>query len=123
MKITLLSEDRLRLEDAAGPMSVEAESAEMSYSPFHMVASGLGACTFSVLASWATNAKLPLDDLAIEVTWSFADQPHRASNYVVHIVWPSLPEARRAAAQRAAALCAVHNTLTHSPAIAIEVAA
>lgn len=103
-------------------MSVEAESAETSYSPFHMVASGLGTCTYSVLASWAANAKLRFDDLAIEVSWSFADEPHRASSYGVHIRWPSLPDTRRAAAGRAATLCAVHSTLTHHPEIAIEVA-
>jgi uncharacterized OsmC-like protein len=123
VKITLLSDERLRIEDAAGPLTVEAESAEQAYSPFHMMASGLGLCTFSVLASWATHAKLDLTGLAIEVQWSFVDNPHRVGNYAVEIRWPGLPEARRAPAIRVAELCGVHNTFTHPPEIWIEVSA
>ena len=80
MKITLLSDERIRLDGKAGPLSVEAESAEMQYSPFHMLASGLATCTYSVLASWGTHAKLPVDDLSIEVGWTFAENPHRVGN-------------------------------------------
>ncbi|HEX2201734.1 MAG TPA: OsmC family protein [Longimicrobium sp.] len=115
MKITLLSDDRIRLDGRAGPMTIEAESAEMTYSPFHMLASGLATCTHSVLASWATNAKLPADDLIIEVGWSFAEEPHRVGAMDVDIQWPSLPENRRAAAERVADLCTVKVTLKHPP--------
>ena len=123
MKITLLSDERIRLEGAAGPMTIEAESAEMSYSPFHMLASGLATCVFSVLYSWASHAKLPADQLAIEVGWTFAEEPHRVGSMAVALDWPGLPEGRRAAAERAAHLCAVHNTLTHPPEITVSVAA
>jgi uncharacterized OsmC-like protein len=117
LKITLLSGERLRIEGGAGPLTVEAESAEMSYSPFHMVASGLATCTFSVLHSWASNAGLPADDLAVEVGWAFVEDPHRVGRMDVAIDWPSLPEARRAAAGRAAGLCAVKKTLQMPPEI------
>lgn len=123
MKITLLSEERIRLDDSGGPLTVEAESAEQSYSPFHMVASGLATCIFSVLHSWAEHAKLDASSLAIEVGWTFADDPHRVGRYEVTLQWPALPEARRAAAERAASLCAVHNTLSHPPHIDVDVAA
>ena len=122
MKITLLSDERIRLEDDAGPLSVLAESAEMTYSPFHMLASSLGTCVFSVLHSWASHARIPADRLAVEVGWSFAEQPHRVGSLSVAIAWPGLPEGRRAAAERAASLCAVHATLTHPPAIAVDIA-
>jgi uncharacterized OsmC-like protein len=123
MKITLLSDDRLRLEGKAGPLSVEADSAEMQYSPFHMLASGLATCTYSVLASWGTHAKLPVDDLAIEVGWSFAEEPHRVGEMKVDVVGPSLPEERRTAAVRAAGLCTVKKTLEMPPQVAVEVKA
>lgn len=123
MKITLLAEDRLRLEGAAAPMTVEAESPEMAYSPFHMVASGLGLCIFSVLHSWASHASLDAGRLTIEVSWRFADAPKRIGNYDVHITWPGLPEQRRTAALRAAALCPVHKTLLHPPTMAMEIVA
>lgn len=122
MKITLLSDDRIRVDDTPGPLTVEAESAEMQYSPFHMVASGLATCTLSVLESWASHANLDTTKLAVEVSWRYAEKPHRVGNYDVTLHWPGLPEERRAAATRAAALCAVHNTLGHPPAIAVQVA-
>lgn len=121
MKITLLSDDRIRLDGRAGPMTIEAESAEMTYSPFHMLASSLATCTHSVLASWATNARLPADDLAIEVGWTFAEDPHRVGGMEVDIQWPSLPENRLAAAKRVADLCTVKVTLQQPPEVTTEV--
>jgi uncharacterized OsmC-like protein len=121
VKITLLSDDRIRLDGGAGPLSVEADSAEMQYSPFHMMASGLATCTYSVLASWGTHARLPVEDLAIEVGWTFAEEPHRVGSMDVDVVWPSLPPERRNAAVRAAGLCTVKKTLEMPPKVGVEV--
>jgi uncharacterized OsmC-like protein len=123
MKITLLADDVLRLDPVPGPLTIEAESEAMQYSPFHMLASGLATCTYSVLSSWATHAKVGLDDLTIEVHWQFADDPHRVSDIAVIFDWPSLPANRLAAAKRVAELCTVHATLSHSPTIEILAAA
>src|SRR6476620_4821915 len=119
MKITLLGEDAIRLEPVPGALTIEAPSAEASYSPFHMLASGLASCTFSVLHSWSTHAKIPVDDLTLEMHWRFADDPHRVSAIDVRFDWPSLPANRVAAARRVAELCTVHATLTHPPQITI----
>ena len=123
MKITLLSDDAIRLTPEPGPMTIEAQSAEQTYSPFHMLASGLATCTFSVMYSWATHADLPVDDLAIEVRWTFADDPHRVGEMSVVFDWPSLPERRRAAAKRVAEMCTIHATLKQPPRVTIEAAA
>ena len=117
MKITLLSDERIRLEGGAGPMSIEAESAEMTYSPYHMLASGLAVCTLSVLHAWATNAKLPTEGLALEVSWKFVEDPHRVGSMHVDIDWPGLPENRLTAAKRVADLCTVKQTFMHPPEI------
>lgn len=119
MKITLTSENSILFEALPGPMSIEAPTAETTYSPFHMLASGLAFCTQSVLHSWASNASVPADDLSVSVSWEFQEKPHRVGSYAVNLRWPSLPEARFATALRVAELCAVHATLTHSPAITI----
>jgi uncharacterized OsmC-like protein len=119
MKITLLSDDAIRLEPTAGPLTVEAPSADVQYSPFQMLASGLASCTFSVLYSWASHAELSVDDLAIEVHWSFGDEPHRMADIHLVLDWPSLPANRTAAARRASELCTIHATLTHPPAITV----
>lgn len=126
MKITLLSDEAIRLESTGGAMTIEALEPEQSYSPFHMLASSLAYCTWSVLASWASHADISPDDLTLEVRWAFAEKPHRVGNVDLTFTWPSLPANRREAAKRAAALCAIHATLTHPPAVTIaqtEVAA
>jgi len=115
VKISLLSEDRIRLDGGAGPMTIEAESAEMSYSPFHMLASAVATCTLSVLHAWGANAKIPAEGLAIEVGWDFVEDPHRVGTMSIDIDWPGLPEIRRAAAQRVADLCTVKVTMKHPP--------
>ena len=120
MKITLLADDAIRLEPVAGPLTIEASSAEMAYSPFHMLGSSLATCIFSVINSWATHAKIPVDDLVIDVKWTFGDEPHRVSDFAVTFDWKSLPPNRVAAARRVAELCTVHATLHHPPHISVE---
>jgi uncharacterized OsmC-like protein len=120
MKITLTGDDAIRLEPTTGALTIEAPTADASYSPFHMLASALASCTFSVLQSWATHKQLLVDDLAIDVQWKFADDPHRVSDLDVSFTWPSLPAERIATAKRVAALCTVHATLSHPPAIGIR---
>ena len=119
VKIILLSDDAIRLEPVAGPLTIEALSADQSYSPFHMLASALAICTFSVLHAWSTHAGLKADDLALEVQWAFAEHPHRVEAMHVSFEWPSLPEKRVAAARRVAEMCTVHATLLHPPTITI----
>ena len=119
MKITLLADAALRLEPIPGPMTIEAPTAEMAYSPFHMLASSLATCVFSVINSWATHAKIPVDDLVIDVRWKFGDEPHRVSDLDVTFDWKSLPPNRIAAARRVAELCTVHATLHHPPNITL----
>lgn len=121
MKILLLSDERIRLEGDFGPLTIEADRADAQYSPFHMLASALASCVRSVLASWAEHAHLDSAGMAIEVQWRFAKQPHRVGAIDVKIIWPQLPPARRAAAERAAHLCAIHNTLTNLPTLSTEI--
>lgn len=122
MKITLIAEDGIRLEPLPGPMTIEAQAADQLYSPFHMLGSGLAFCTYSVLASWASNAKLKSDDIVIEVRWAFAEEPHRVGSIDMKIDWPSLPSARQSAAKRVADMCAIHASLEHPPALTTTVA-
>lgn len=120
MKIILLSDDSIRLEPATGQLTIEAESASQEYSPYQMFASGLAVCTFGVLQSWGSNVGLSADDLVIDVSWSFEEQPHRVSAITLSYDWPSLPADRLKVAQRVAELCPLHQTLTHSPAMTIQ---
>jgi uncharacterized OsmC-like protein len=122
VKILLLSDERIRLEGTPGPLTIEADRADAQYSPFHMLASALATCVLSVLASWAEHAKLDASSLALEVEWRFAEKPHRVGAMDLKILWPQLPPERRSAAERAAHLCAIHNTLATSPTVTTEIA-
>jgi uncharacterized OsmC-like protein len=122
VKIILLSDDSIRLEPATGQITVEAESADREYSPYHMFASGLAVCTFGVLQSWGSNVGVSADDLVIDVSWTFAENPHRVGALALTYEWPSLPADRVKVAQRVAELCPLHKTLTHSPEVTIRLA-
>ena len=119
MKITLLTEDSIRLEPVPGEMTIEAPSAEQSFSPFHMLASGLAYCTFSVMYAWAENVGLDAADLTFDVSWTFAQDPQRIERYDMRFNWPSLPERRLEAARRVAKMCTIHATFEQPPVIAI----
>jgi uncharacterized OsmC-like protein len=121
VKIILLSDDAIRLEPDEGPMTIEAIEADQQYSPFHMLASSLAYCTFSVMYSWATHTKQQGDDLVIEVRWTFSDdEPRRVAELRLTWDWPSLPAKKQEAARRVAAMCTIHETLHHPPVVITE---
>lgn len=120
MKITLTGEESLRVEGTPGVLTIEAPTADTSYSPFHMLGSAMGMCTFSVLQSWASNKNISADDLKVDVSWSFAQGQHRLEAMKVILDWPTLSPELWPRAIRAASLCGIHNTLTHSPEISVE---
>ena len=119
MKITLLDETRIRYEPTPGALTVDAPAPDRPFTPFQMVASGLAACTYAIMASWGEHADLRADDLTLEVSWAFEEKPHRVGGIDLTFVWPSLPAARLEAAKRVAAMCPVHVTLEHPPTMTI----
>ena len=123
MKISLLSDSRLRYEAAPGLLTVDAPSPDAQFSPYHMVAGGLASCTHAILASWAQQSDLSADDLVVEVSWEFVEKPHRLGNLDLHFTWPSLPAERLEVARRVAARCPVHQSFEHAPSMAIDGAA
>lgn len=120
MKITLTGEESLRIEPTAGPLTIEAESPSQSYSPFHMLGSAVGMCTFAVLQSWGSNKNIGVEDLRVDVIWSFVEGQHRLGKLNVKLEWPSLSAELWPRALRAAHVCGVHQTLAHLPEITVE---
>lgn len=120
MRLILDGETHLRLVGGKAGLEVEAAEPGIDFSPLHMLAASLATCTYAVLATWALQAGLGLDDLEIELAWDYVEDPYRVGRYGLEIRWPSLPDARRTAALRVARHCTVEHTLTHPPEIAIE---
>lgn len=112
MEIHLSSDERIRLTAEQPGFSFEPGAAT-SLSPFHLLAASLATCTFSVLHSYAHNAGLPLQGLAIDVSWELGGEPYKVTRMDMELEWPGLPPARKEAARRAAAQCTVHHTLEH----------
>ena len=119
MKITLTGEESLRIEPTSGPLTIEAVSPAQSYSPFHMLGSALGTCTLSVMQSWASNKNIALDDLKVDVSWTFVEGEHRLGTMKVVLAWPSLSAELWPRVMRAASLCGVHKTFTHPVEISV----
>lgn len=121
MRIILKSEERVRFEEGGEPgLEIRSTSAKRGFSSFHMLAAALASCTDSVLRSWAAQAGIPTDNLAIDVGWDFADDPPRVSSLRVHLEWPGLPAVRRASAEQAASLCGVHHTLVAPTSVSVR---
>jgi uncharacterized OsmC-like protein len=120
MKITLTGEESLRIEPTTGPLTIESSSHDQSYSPFHMLGSALGMCTFSVLQSWASNKNIAVDDLKLDVSWTFVEGEHRVGTLKVVLAWPSLSAELWPRAIRAASVCGVHKTLTNAIDISVD---
>jgi uncharacterized OsmC-like protein len=118
--VTLLIEGERKIRVLAGHQAgfdIQSTTPEVGFSPLHMLAGSLATCTFAVLAGWAMPAGIAIDDLTIELTWNYVDEPYRVGSYDMTIHWPSLPEHRRTVALRVATHCTVEATLRHPPTI------
>ena len=120
MKIMLTGEESLKIEPTTGMLTIEAASADQNYSPFHMLASAIGMCTFSVLHSWAANKNVSAHDLRIDVSWTFPQGQHRVETMNIKLEWPSLSAELWPRALRAAHLCGIHQTLSKPPQITVD---
>lgn len=112
MEIQLSTDDSIRLTAGSEGFSFEPGEAS-SLSPFHLLAASLAMCTYSVLDGYAHQAGLPLDGLAIHVSWELGGDPYRVTRTEMTLEWPGLPPSRREAARRVASHCTIHATLEH----------
>lgn len=123
MRLTILGERHIRLDtgvDAAGDLQVVGGH----FGPLEMLAASLALCTGAVLLAYARTSQLDLAGLAVEVHWEYAERPHRVGRYTLALHVPAaVPPARHPTLVRAAAQCAVHNTLEHPPEISTDVLA
>lgn len=123
MQLVLEDETRIRLiAGAGGNLEIDGGEKHTDFSPLHMLAASIATCTLSVLAVWATNAGVPLDNLEIGLSWEYVEDPYRVGHYDMTLQWPDLPDARRDAALRVARHCTVENTLRKGTEIRAAVA-
>lgn len=122
MHIVMNSAEDLDISDFNQPgINIESNDPEAHYSALQMFATSLALCTYSVLASYAEQIDVKADKLAVHMQWRYAEQPFRIDHIEMEIDWPELPESRLQAAQRAAAMCTLHNTLAQPPDVITQV--
>jgi uncharacterized OsmC-like protein len=123
MRIILEGETRIRVLPTGPGLEVETaeDAGPVDFSPLHMLAASLATCTASVLLSWAMQTRLAFEDLELDLSWEYVDNPYRVGRYDLTLVWPSLPEDRHEAAIRAARHCTVEHTLSVPPEIGVGV--
>jgi uncharacterized OsmC-like protein len=85
-----------------------------------MLGSALGACTLSVLQSWASNRNIAANDLKIDIGWTFVEGQHRVGSMNVKLDWPSLSAEVWPKAIRVASVCGIHQTMTHPIEITVD---
>jgi len=116
MRIVLEQETRLRLEMGGEEFDIASEGAALS--PFHLLAASLASCTALAIASWATEAGVATERLAITVEWELApDRPKRVRRIAQTLRWPDLPESRLRTVERLAELCPIDATLRAGTAV------
>jgi uncharacterized OsmC-like protein len=119
MRVRSSGPNQLELTQVSSP---EVELQIESLGAIELLAASLGVCTARVLDAYAANvAKVPIDSLAIRVSWELDEHPLRVGALDVGIVWPELPESRLEAARRAALTCTVHRTFSHPPTLMTRV--
>lgn len=121
MLLTLETEKRIRLE-YADSLELDVDSANLHFSPLHMLAASLATCSMAVLLAWADTIKLSGAGLVLTLEWEYADGPYRVGEYRMTIEWPGLPEQRRPVALRVAEQCTVDATLRFPPFIEKRIA-
>ena len=111
MQLQIIDEAHVRL------IFDDEENLAVAGEPFgalQMLAASLALCTASVLEDYATTARFHLHSLAIDVAWSYADQPYRVGDMRMTLqIGSDVPASRHKALLRAAEHCTVHSTLKH----------
>ncbi len=81
----------------------------------------LGSCIGSVLVVFAERHEINLEGMKIDLHWHLADNPHRIGEIIVSVKIPRpLSAEQKETLTHVAHSCLIHNTLTHSPKIELE---
>jgi len=89
--------------------------------PPELLLASLGSCAAFYAAAYLRKKGLPRDGVTVRVTAEKAGPPARLDQFKIEVHVPlALSEADRTGMDQAVHHCLIHNTLLHSPSIAIE---
>jgi uncharacterized OsmC-like protein len=89
--------------------------------PVELFVASLAGCIGYFAVRFCRRHAIPTDGLRITAEWDYAEQPHRVGAITVHADLPAaLDSGMRRRLQKVLEGCTVHQSLTHSPRIAVE---
>jgi uncharacterized OsmC-like protein len=92
--------------------------------PTQLFVASLAMCVGVYVLAFARRHQIPVEGMKIESDYQMAEAPYRVSAIRVKVIMPqAVSEAHRAALERAAEGCVVHNAFHHPPETTISVEA
>ena len=89
--------------------------------PTELFIASLAMCVAIFVVYFAERHDIPLEGMKVETDYEHAEKPHRIGAIRLQVTMPQpVAEQHRAALQRAAEQCVVHNTLRHPPKVFIS---
>jgi len=99
----------------------ENGGSDTGMTPPELLLAALGTCAAFYASAYLRKKGLPREGVAVRVTAGKAGPPARLDDFHIEIEIPlALSAADRAGVEQAVHLCLIHNTLTHPPAIHVE---
>jgi uncharacterized OsmC-like protein len=112
----------IRQHQIHSDMSPHDGGEDQGPSPTELLVGALGACLGMALARYCQTIDCPSGDIELYLTYQLADKPKRIESIVVDLELPKgFPSERLSAVHRIVHSCPVHNTLTQSPEIDLEI--
>ena len=101
---------------------VEQGGEGTALTPAELFLASLGTCPMVYVLAFAKRHSLPVEGLTADVDYEIVDNPRRVGSFTVTIHLPApVSDSHRAALQRAAEQCLVHNSLLQPPPVIVRV--
>jgi len=122
MKVTLVENVKFEAECRGHRVTldqpVEDGGADAGMTPVELFIASLGSCVAYFATMFCQRRKIPPDGLAVELSWDWAEDPHRVGAIDVKITLSKKPSGKeKAGLLRMVKGCTVHNTMHHPPKI------
>ena len=95
---------------------------DTALTPTELFIASLGTCPLVYVLAFAKRHNIPVEGLTADVDYQIVDHPRRVGRFNVTIHLPApVSDQHRAALQRAAEQCLVHNSLLQPPEVRVTV--
>jgi uncharacterized OsmC-like protein len=120
MTVTLVENVKLEAESRGHRIildqPVEEGGSDAGMTPVELFIASLGSCIAYYATVFCQRRKIPPDGLRVELSWEWAEDPHRVGAIDVKIILQKhLEEKEKSGLLRMVEGCTVHNTIRNAP--------